>query len=540
MLLAHPLPKGEDMSSATSPVGQPIVDLKDYLRAVWSRRVLVAFVAMLVVAAAAVWTLVQSPMYSAQAKVLVLPAQDPSMPATTITPSQLAAVMTTEAELVRSLAVASRAAAALGHEGPADALVRGLRVGSVTDSNIMLVGYSSPDPATAARAADAFARAYIEVGTERRAAGIERALVPVEAELAATKEAISSLDARIRASAGKDPVLQSERSVLRSQVPVLEAKALELKTAAAANQAGELVSPARPPTSPSSPNIAFNLTAGLLGGLALGSLLALLLNATDKRIRTKQELERRIGAPVLAVIPRVERWLRFHRPMAVSREDPRHPAAEAYGALAANIRYGSSPMPPRVLTVTSSLPGEGKSATVANLAITLAQSGDGVVIISGDLRRPRVHEFFDLDDDKGLTDAITGSMPLSSVIAQTTVPNLSLIPSGSPPEVAGAFLARLRASSLVRELRDLFDIVIIDSPPVLPVADAAVLASMSDGVLFVYDPAISSGTAVTESRERLRGTGARIIGAVLNNVGPGGDRYYGGRSYPDAGEGDAP
>lgn len=524
------------MSSALSTIGQPIVDLRDYVRAIWSRRVLVACVTILAAAAATEWTLLQSPIYTAQAKVLVLPAHDPSLPTTVITPSQLAAVMTTEAELVRSQAVAARATAAMGSEASPDTVVRGLRVSSLTDSNIMLVGYSSRDPVTAARAADAFALAYIDVRTESRVAGVQRALAPVESELAATKQGISSLDDRIRANPGVDPVLQSERALLRDKLPVLEAKVLELTTAASGNEAGELVSPARTPTSPSSPNVPFNLAAGLLGGLALGSLVALLLDALDKRVRSREELERRVGAPVLAAIPKVEYWLRFARPLTVTRMDPRGPASEAYGMLAANIRYGGSPTPPRVITVTSALPGEGKSATAANLAVLLAQAGDGVAVVSGDLRRPRIHEFFDLDNDKGLTDAIAGSMPLSNVIGQTTVPNLSLIPAGFPPETPAAFLARLKASNILGELRGLFDIVIIDAPPVLPVADAAVLASLSDGVLFVYDPAISNRAAVTESRDRLRGTDAEIIGAVLNNVDPGGrDGYLEAYEYPERG-----
>jgi tyrosine-protein kinase len=526
------------MSSGAPAIGQPIVDLRDYTRAIWSRRGLVAAVTFLIAAAVLMWTLLQSPTYSAQAKVLVLPAQDPSLQETTVPPSQLTAAMATEAELVRSQAVASRAAAALGLEGSTDALVKGLRITSVTDTNILNIGYSSRDPATAARAANAFARAYIDVRTEGRVDRIRQALAPVTAELAETKDKISRLEAKIRAKPGKEPLLESKRSDLRSKLPILEGRVLELQSAASVNRAGELVSAASPPRSPSSPNFVFNLAAGLVGGFVLGCLIALIRNAGDTRIRSRQELGLRVGAPVLAVIPRVDGWLRFSRPpITVTASEPRSPVSEAYGGLAATLRHGGAPTKPRVVTVTSARPGEGKSATAANLAVAMAQIGEAVVVVSGDLRRPRIHEFFDLDNDKGLTDAISGSMPLPNVIAQTTVSNLALIPSGPSPKVPASFLARLAASNILAELHELYEIVIIDAPPVLPVADAAVLAAMSDGVLFVYDPAISSGEAVAEARDRLEGSGGTIIGAVLNNVVIDGRAAYSydGGTYPDLG-----
>jgi capsular exopolysaccharide synthesis family protein len=515
------------MASTGSAVGQPIVDLQDYLRAIWARRRQVIAVALLVLVAVEVWTFMQTPVYTAQAKLLVLPPQNPSLPAAGVSASQLQPVMTTEAELVRSESVASQVRQSLRPPIPVQVLLKHVKATPLPDSNIMTIAYTSANPSTASNVANAFARAYIDVRTQDRVAGITRALAPIQQEITATKVEIASLNHRIRTAApGAVQDLKAKRTAALQSLPVLEAKRLDLESEASGNQAGKVVQSAGTPSAPSSPNALVNGALGLIGGLALGLLIALVRDAADKRVRNREELERRVGAPVLASIPKVASWRDSTNPVLVSQAEPNSPASEAYGTLATNLRYGASQILLKVVTVTSSLPGEGKTATAANLAVALAQSGLRVLVVSGDLRRPRIHRFFDLENGDGLTDAVGRSIPLSRFILPTMVADVSLLPSGAQPLNPVAFLARLKASGAFAELRDLCDVVICDAPPILPVADAVILASMSDGVIFVHDPERSNRAAVTESRDRLRVAGGRIVGVVYSNVDVRGQGSY--------------
>jgi capsular exopolysaccharide synthesis family protein len=527
------------MAANRPEVGQPIVDLRDYLGAIWSRKWQVLGVALGVIFVGTVWTLMQQPIYFAQAKVLVLPPQNPSLSTTTINPSLLTPIMTTEMELVRSDAVSARVNASLTHRVQQSRLLAGLQVAPIPDSNIMLIGYRSLSPDAASSIANAFAREYIEVRTRSRVAGIESGLRPIEEEISSANSRIALLTEKISSGAVPNPgPLKAEREALKRRLPALDEKALELRTAASATKAGEIVQPAREPAAPTSPNRLLNGVVFLLGGLALGLVVALVRDAMDKRVRSREELERRVGAPVLAVVPKVQAWRRSDPPLVISESGLRHPATEAYGTLATNVRYGGSQYLLKVVTVTSALPGEGKTVTVANLSVALAQAGYRVIIVSGDLRRPRIHQFFGVGDGKGLTDAVVGSVSLSDVIVPSAIPTLSLVPTGPLPDNPVAFLARLKTSGILDELRDMSDVVIFDAPPILPVADAAVLASMSDGVVFVHSPSRSSRQAVTASRDRLMVAGAKIVGVVYNNVDiRGRGRYYGAYSGPylDAG-----
>jgi polysaccharide biosynthesis transport protein len=148
--------------------------------------------------------------------------------------------------------------------------------------------------------------------------------------------------------------------------------------------------------SPSSPNILRNVGLSIFGGLALGMVIALVRDAMDQGVRSRDELERRMGAPVLAVVPRVPKWRTSDRPILVPEPGSRNAATEAYGTLATNVRYGGSEFLLKVITVTSAFPGEGKTVTSVNLAIALAQAQHRVIIVSADLRRPRIQKFFEI------------------------------------------------------------------------------------------------------------------------------------------------
>jgi capsular exopolysaccharide synthesis family protein len=202
----------------------------------------------------------------------------------------------------------------------------------------------------------------------------------------------------------------------------------------------------------------------------------------------------------------------------VTRDHPGGPAAEAYRTLATNIRFLRSQRAVGVVVVTSALPGEGKSATTANLAVVLAETGVRTLLIDTDLRRPRAERFLGVPNGAGLREALDGARTLDDVVLATEIPNLSIVRSGSIPDDPVSLLAGPHAESVFHDMRRLGDIVICDAPPTLPVADASILAEVADVVLFVHDPAISSRTALEDAVRQLRTAGAEIAGGVYNNI----------------------
>lgn len=204
-------------------------------------------------------------------------------------------------------------------------------------------------------------------------------------------------------------------------------------------------------------------------------------------------------------------------PSLVALRDPRSPAAEAYRTLRTNIQFSSLDKPLRTLLATSSAPDEGKSTTVANLAITMAQAEQRVILVDCDLRRPSLHELFGLPNETGLTSLILAqdnTPPLQS----TEVPGLSLLTSGPLPPRPADILGSRRMEAVIARLREEADIVLFDTPPVAAVTDAAALATRVDGVLLVFQAHKTTRERARQARQILEKVKANIIGVVLNNA----------------------
>ncbi len=201
----------------------------------------------------------------------------------------------------------------------------------------------------------------------------------------------------------------------------------------------------------------------------------------------------------------------------VTLRDPSSMAAEAYRTLRTNIQFSSLDKPIQTLLVTSTAPDEGKSTTLANLAVTMAQAEQRVILVDCDLRRPSVHTLFGVPNEQGLTTAILqgdGPLPLQA----TSVPGLSLLTSGPLPPRPADLLGSRRMEQLIARLRNEADIVLFDTPPVVAVTDAAVLATRVDGVLLVLQAGQTRRDRAREARQKLEKVKANIIGVVLNNA----------------------
>lgn len=212
----------------------------------------------------------------------------------------------------------------------------------------------------------------------------------------------------------------------------------------------------------------------------------------------------------------------------IALRDPRAPAAEAYRTLRTNIQFSSLDKPLRTLLATSTAPDEGKSTTIANLAVTIAQAEQRVILVDCDLRRPTLHTLFGLPNDSGLTSAILAQEDAELPFQDVGVPGLRLLTSGPLPPRPADILGSRRMEAVIARLRADADIVLFDTPPVVAVTDAAVLATRVDGVLLVFQAGRTSRERGRQARQILEKVKANIVGVVLNNAAvEQGYGYYG-------------
>jgi capsular exopolysaccharide synthesis family protein len=442
--------------------------------------------------------------------------------------------------------VASVAQKALGVKTSVKDLIKNTNVTILLDTEILDIAYNDTDPKAAASHANAFANAYVSYRTSHALAAFKTAIGGLTKQIELDNKTIDSLTRKIDSLTGRSNSdqsgigpLESQRSNLLVQVGILQQRLLDLQSgAASASNAAQLVQSADVPTVPVSPRKTRSTLAGLLIGLLLGMGIAYVREKFDDRMQTQQELETRLGVPVLAAIPRVPAWRRAEESYLVLREEPKSPIGEGYRKLVTNVLYAASRERLQVLIVTSALGGEGKSATSSNLALALAEAGKRVILISGDLRRPRIHKFFKLSGKLGMSDALADGMSLLEVAQDPGIGKLRIISGGTIPKNPTELLRSRAAEQFISLAREVADFVVVDTPPVLPVADASILAAMSDGVLYVMDAGSSSRSALNSAKYQLENAGARLIGAVYNGYDP--DKtphyyygYYGQYEYYD-------
>jgi protein-tyrosine kinase len=212
-------------------------------------------------------------------------------------------------------------------------------------------------------------------------------------------------------------------------------------------------------------------------------------------------------------------------PFLVTKDDPRSFTAEAYRVLRANLHYADPDNPLRRVLVTSAGAGEGKSTTTANLGVALAQAERSVLLIDSDMRRPTLHTFFQLATTPGLSSYLAGDSMLEAVIQKTSVPNLSVVTCGPIPPNPAELLASRRMRDFLDASAERFDVLVLDSPPVLAVSDACVLAPLVNGVLLVVASGAVARPALRRAKEQLDAVHARTLGAILNRFDAGAQGY---------------
>ena len=317
-----------------------------------------------------------------------------------------------------------------------------------------------------------------------------------------------------------DPI--SAKDLANATANVLTELVAELESGNEGTVTARVIDPALTPSSPISPRPRNDLTIGLLLGVFAGIAVALLLEAADRSVTAPAQASEATGRPVLGNVPR-------HRHLSseplVALEGAGSPGAESYRSLRTAIRFLDAGSPVRTLLVTSATAGEGKTTTAANLAVAFAQSGERVVFVDADLRRPRGAALFGLENERGLTEVLGGSLRLDDALVNVRE-RLFVLPPGTLPANPSELLGSQSMADVLDALSRDADIVIIDSAPSLAVTDAVVLSALVDGTLLVVQWGKTSVDAVSDARAAHTNVNAEIVGVVLNGLRTG-RRSYG-------------
>ncbi len=499
--------------------------IRGYLDVLRRRWLIVTFTVVVVAGASLGSSLLETPRYRASSDLVV----DSSNPTTslglvdaTLTTQELA----TQVQILTSESVADRAAEALGLGLSGRQLLGRVSAGAVGDTRVLRIAAVDIDPQRAADIANAFADAFI---THRREEALERVVaagttlrarldtlelqrVEVEADLAAT----DPQDPDYRGLVREQDTIENQIAQMSAQLNILEGSDLLIQ------DSGAVIRQASAPGSPEFPDPVEDGIMGVFVGLLLGIGLAFARDYMDDGVRSDTQARVATGdRPVLGFVPVLENATKDG--VLELLRDPASPGSEAIRTLRTNLRFASRKGPLRTVLVSSPLSGDGKSTIAANLAIAVAQSGSRVILIDADLRRPSLHTRFGVTNGVGLSTVLTGQHELGETLMSVGVNGLRLVPAGVTPPNPAELLAG--AQPVLTEAARVADMVIIDGPPLLAVADSLELAAIVDGVVMALAYGETRQRAIRESARRLRRVGGSLLGSVLN-LAPGEVGYY--------------
>jgi polysaccharide biosynthesis transport protein len=515
--------------------GKRELELRDYLSVLRRRKGVIVLTVLVVVGAALVFSYLQTPVYESTAEVLVRPRTSEQILTPNADRTQAAAdaqrAIDTEIKVLQSRTVEDAVRKKLGRVSDISASAAG-------QTDVISISARNTNAARAARDANTYARTYLEIRRNQAVDDFLSAGNEVQGKIVDLQHQIDALPASPRPDANVD----AQRSSLEQQQAYYRQQLDQLQVAAQISQSGggQIVSRATTPSSPAQPNVIRNGLLALALGLLLGVGLAFLREYLDDSIRSKEDLERASsGLPVVALIPAVAAWKNQKTPYLVTDAKPTSPAAEAYRTLRTSVQFLGLDRPLHTLMVTSPTKAEGKTTTLANLAVTFAQAGQRVILLDCDLRRPRIHDFFGLGNEVGFTSVLLGTEPLAEALQPVeTHSSLAVLASGPPPPDPSELLSSQRTQEVVAALGSRADLVLIDAPPVLPVTDPLVLSGVADATLLVVSTDQTTKRALHRAVELLNQINAPLMGTVLNEVGPerayaygyGGYAYYQRRS----------
>lgn len=519
---AHP--RSTILESAAQTTDSTVLD---YLRIVRRRAWLVVVAALASTAMATVVSAQATRIYAARADILVTGADESVFGRDGLVvadPTQIE----TQVQVLRSRSVAREVAAGLG---PRASQVASVGVSSLGRTRVIRVEVESADRTVARDAATSYATVYVE---QRRTAAVNSSLAiadQVARKLQETKNLLNSLDARLgQLRSARVPNeaeiqnLETQRSSAAAQYSAFQQKLDQVQVDVPLRTGGvELLTEAALPTTPVRPAPIRTGVLAFMLGLIVGVGAVFVFDFLDDTVRSPTEVERLArGRALLATIPVIAEWKNQERPRLITVDDPNAIASEAYRSLRTSLQFIGLRQPLKTIMVSSPMASEGKTTTLSNLAVTLAQAGRQVICIDCDLRRPRLNEFFSVSNAVGFTSVLLGEQPLSSALQEVAVAaggRLRILPSGPLPPNPAELLGTARVAELLRALASEADVVLIDAPPLLPITDAVVLSSRVDGVVLVATARVTSRRYLSRAVSLLDQADANTLGVVLNGVG---------------------
>ena len=510
------------------------MELKQYWSIVWKWMWLIVLATGIAAVSSYVATAGSPSIYQATTTLMVgqaIQSLDPNS-GDIYTSQQLAS---TYIQIAKTDPVLKGAIEALGVKMSPDALSGMMNVSLIQGTQLIQISVVDTDPRRAQAFADELAHQLIllspaskEDDPTGRKAFIQKQVDDLQAQIEGAQKQIQDLSGSIQVTASAREIADKQQQIntLQSQMTQWQttyAGLLGLLSPRSPNQLS-VVEPARLPTYPIAPNNQMTI----LVAAAIGCLLALggafLIEYIDDTIKSSEDAAQALG---LSILGQIGRMSGDENDRLITARQPRSWHAEAYRVLRTNIQVCGVDKPIQTVMVTSANPVEGKSVTAANLALAMAQAGLRVILVDADFRRPSLHALFDLDNDRGLTNALLQSEPdLDGYAHSTDYENLQVLTSGPIPPNPAELVGSQRMQKLLRAMKEQADMIILDTPPALPVADPAILARQVDGVLFVVNAGRTRREAAVKGKEAIERAGGRILGVVLNRVGVRGQGYY--------------
>jgi capsular exopolysaccharide synthesis family protein len=398
------------------------------------------------------------------------------------------------------------------------------------DTQLLELQVEDSTPQLAIAIANSLAASFLEQNSQRRNSSLSSYEQTLAQQIAEVEGEVRELETQINDQSQSDisevSTLKASLREARLTYATLLDSYLQIRSAGGRSIYVEIVEPAAMPARKIQPRIVFNSVIAAFAAFILSLGFAFLLDYLGDSLIRPTNAEQALHIPVLAEIPSASmRAVKNHGPLAALR--PMSAFAEAHRALRTNVQFSSVDKAAKTLLITSALNKEGKTTTIANLGVVMAQTRLKVLLVDADLRRGSLHGAFGLPNQQGLTDLLLAdAMPDESFFLETAVPNLYLLPTGTLPPTPSELLSSERMTKLVTHLSSLADVVLFDSPPVLAVTDAAVLATLVDGTLLVLENSRTPKEEAHKALTSLQGIGARVLGAVLVRCQVEASGYY--------------
>lgn len=583
------------------------VTIKDYIKIIQKRLWVVFSAFFIVVISVTVFTLRMTPLYRATTSIIIekAPPKVVSIEEVYQSGGIEKEYYQTQYKLLSSRMLAKRVVDELGlardaefskTKDPVSAVLKGLDIEPVRESQMVNISFDSEDAIKAAKIANTFARLYIQQDLETKKNASQYAVGWLDEQLLAMKKKLETAEinlneyiqenkivslptlqeesqglletlkrdqARIETDIreesqrykGKHPkmiTLNSELASTKEKIKTETERLLELnekmiqynvlkrevesnrqlyesllKRAKETSVSEELqtsririVDPAEVPGAPFKPKKGQNFILSCIMGFILGVAIAFFLEYLDSTVKNAEDVELYIKLPFLGYVPSAQKEARSDKEMdLICYQKPAIRIAEAFRSIRTSIIFSSpEDRPLKTILLTSTIPQEGKSSVSVNLATVFAQKNEQVVLVEADMRKHRLAQSFGLENKDGLSSFLAGASEMEKIINKTIIPNLCFIPSGPVPPNPAELLTSGKLKGLLEELKKRFDRIIIDSPPILTVADTSILSNIADGVIQVIRAGFVNMDAAVRTKQMLMEAKARIIGVILNNV----------------------